>query len=236
MYADIFLSYRKLTFLRMQFWAILLLCFFSNAEAYAQNASASVSECGAYDPNPKCTEETRSRLHKSFGLPALEEMQKKTSSRRTNNPLIIAIIEMKNGAGLALVFRNDRKGVPSVKIYRQRSKQDGRRYPPLRAAIPKEAWDRVITKGNALDDVFAREEVYLCGASFTIEIVDTAGKLRSPVGDSCGHEPRSVYFNILARTAIEQMPHCAALQPEAGEDDVYKLLACFQTRNNKKEP
>jgi hypothetical protein len=179
-----------------------------------------LKKCGAYNPDPECTQKTRARLHKSFGLPPIERM-------RRNGELIVGIMELKRGSGLALVFKRDRKGKPSVEIYRQ-----GPNSPPLRTHITQEAWEAAIAKGRALGDVFARDDVYTCGATFTIEIIDEAGTLRAPVGDSCGNEPRGVYFDVLAKSAIENLPQCSAIKTEVQEDAAQKLMTCLQLKND----
>jgi hypothetical protein len=207
--------------------ALIIACLTSDARASDIEGSAKVAQCGAYNPDPECTQKTRTRLHKSFGLAPIERMQR-------NGELIVGIMQLKRGAGLALVFTRDRKGKPSVEIYRQRTKDQPSQYPPLRTHITQEAWEAAIAKGRALGDVFAREDVYTCGATFTIEIIEETGTLRTPVGDSCGNEPRGVYFEILAKSAIEQLPHCAAIETEWRDAAAQKLLACFELRGDQK--
>jgi hypothetical protein len=204
------------SFKLMAWIALFAACGVRSVQASALEKSAKALDCGAYNPNPDCTQETRARLHKSFGLPPIERM-------RRNGALIVGIMQLKRGSGLALVFKRDRKGKPSVEIFHQGTKSQ-----PLRTHITQQAWEAIVSKGGALGDVFARDDVYTCGATFTIEIIDEKGLLRAPVGDSCGNEPRGVYFDVLAKSAIEHLPHCAAIESEGQGDATQKLLSCVQ--------
>jgi hypothetical protein len=187
------------------------------------------ANCSSYDPNPKCTVRGRDALRNSFGLPSLQRIRQ----NNTNSEVIVGIEELKRGDSLALVFQRDRDGTPSVEVRRRtwRGKWSG--YQPLKAQIPEKSWNAILAKGKALDLVFAREEIYVCGASFTIELVDRKGNVRVPVGDACGREPRSVYFEALAEAAVAQLPQCNALEPSDGENadsdasPTEKLLPCF---------
>jgi hypothetical protein len=214
--------------------AFVVVCFSSGMRAPAIGSTTKAAGCGAYDPNPKCTEKARRDLHKSFGLLSIEQMHQKRLNAGLDSELIIGIIQIKRRPGLALVFHRDRKGQPLVEVYRQHTKEQPSRYPSLRTHITEESWQAVVAKGSALNDIFAREEVYTCGATFNIEIIDETGTLRTPVGDSCGHEPRGIYFDALAQSAIEQLPQCAALNTEWQNDATQRLLACFQSRGSKK--
>jgi hypothetical protein len=211
----------------VKFTAWIALFVAGSTQASGIDSVAKAIECGNYNPNPDCTQKTRARLHKSFGLPPIERMRK-------NGELIVGIMQLKRGAGLALVFTRGRKGKPLVEIFRQRTKDQPSRYPPLRTHITHQAWEAVVAKGRALGDVFAREDVYTCGATFTIEIIDEKGMLRAPVGDSCGNEPRGVYFDVLAKSAMEHLPHCAAIETEWQGDAAQELLSCVQLQNGVK--
>lgn len=169
-----------------------LLFWLCPGPAMADDEGEATKSCSYYDPNPDCTEDERDRWRSSFGLPSLEEVHRNMG---TDGDLILAMMRIKRGAGLAIAVRANRDGTASAELFRQRyAKSGSSERLPVRVRIPKQEWAEIVAEGKALPDVFAREEVYVCGATFMIEFRDRQGNVRAPVGDSCGGEPREVYF------------------------------------------
>lgn len=202
-----------------------------SAEAQIKMSGQKKQVCSSYDPRPGCTEDERNARRKQFALPTLEKIRRQYG--RANSELIVATVTTKLGDGLALVFQRDRDGTPSVEIHTIYSKENSPWKQALHAKISEGTWDTLLVKGNALNLVFARDEVILCGGSYMVELMDREGNIRAPVGDSCGGEPRSVYFNVLAEAAIAQLPHCAALAPDSSDRNAEKLMQCFVLQGDK---
>lgn len=214
-------------------WLMLpSMCFFGGLSAAAQQAVQAVPSCKIYDPRPSCSEATRNALRRSFGLPTLAQIGQDADGG-ANREAIVGIVEMKGGGALALVFRGASDGTASVEIRRAQPFGKTFGYPPMTATISKTSWRALIAKGKMLGDVFARDEIYVCGARFTIEFVDHKGNVRAPVGDSCGNEPRGQYFASLAEAAIAQLPHCNVLAPQSGGDITRKILECFYLQGDR---
>ncbi|RDV02550.1 hypothetical protein DXH95_11320 [Sphingorhabdus pulchriflava] len=206
----------------------------AEAPAAAAGSTSKASKCAYYDPRPRCTEKEREARRKIFGLPSLEKIQRRTMSGGEASELIVATVMVKQREGLALVLQRDRGGTPIVEIHSMPVSSRPADYQPIRAIIPEAIWALALAKGNALDLVYDTDEVLVCGANFSVEIVDKEGNVRAPDGDSCGGEPRGVYFDFLAEAALQQLPHCAALMPSISDWVLEKLAACFDLRGDKK--
>lgn len=205
----------------------------SPQRANAQSDPPKIASCSHYDQHPKCTEDERDARRKRFGLQTLDTIHRRHGRSSAKSELVVGTALIKRSGGLALVFQRDLEGKPAVEIHRILRNGQSRDRQPLRAKIPEEAWDAIIANGDALQLVYAADEVLVCGASFTIELVDGAGNVRAPVGDGCGNEPRSVYFDFLAETAIAQLPHCAALVPSRSDRNLDRLEQCFVLQGDK---
>jgi len=208
-------------------------CILAGVPIAASDGRAKSDECAYYDAPARCTESERNARRKSFGLPKLEKIQRQTMRGGKASELIVATVKVKRRGGLALVMQRDRDGIPIVEIHSMPADSRPADYKPIKAVIPEATWASALSKGNALDLVYATEEVLVCGANFSVEIVDKEGNVRAPVGDSCGGEPRGVYFNFLAEATLEQLPHCKALAPLGSDWPPGKLAACFELRGNK---
>ena len=203
------------------------------AEAPVAAESAMATKCAYYDPRPHCSEKEREARRKIFGLPTLEKIQRRTMRGGEASELIVATVMVKQRGGLALVLQRDRGGTPIVEIHSMPVSSRPADYQPIKAVIPEAIWALALSKGNALDLVYDTDEVLVCGANFSVEIMDKVGNVRAPDGDSCGGEPRGVYFDFLAEAALQQLPHCAALMPSISDWVPEKLVACFDLRGDK---
>lgn len=197
------------------------------ASAEAQSVSAKSGRCPNYDPRPTCTEGYRNATRKRFGLPTLEKIRRRNGYAGSKSKLIVTTVVFKTGGGVALVLQRDRNGAPIVEI-REMVTNLRRSGPKLISVkIPEATWDMIVAKGKALDLVYATDEVLVCGAIFTVELTDGRGNIRAPVGDSCGNEPRGLFFEALAEAALAELPHCAALYPDGYDATLDRLTACF---------
>jgi hypothetical protein len=195
--------------------------------AEAQSFGAKSGRCSNYDPRPKCTEGYRNATRKKFGLPTLEKIRRRNGYAGSKSELIVTTVVFKTGGGVALVLQRDRNGAPIVEI-REMVTNVRRSGPKLISVkIPEATWDMIVAKGKALDLVYATDEVLVCGAIFTVELTDGRGNIRAPVGDSCGNEPRGLFFEALAEAALAELPHCAALYPDGYDATLDRLTACF---------
>lgn len=208
-------------------------CILAGTPISATDGKTKSDECAYYDARARCTESERNARRKSFGLPKLEKIQRQTLRGGKASELIVATVKVKQRGGLALVMQRDRDGTPVVEIHTMPADSRPADYLPINAVIPEATWASALSKGNALDLVYTTEEVLVCGANFGVEIVDKEGNVRAPVGDSCGGEPRGVYFNFLVEATLEQLPHCKALAPVGSDWPPDKLAACFELRGNK---
>lgn len=197
------------------------------ASAEAQSVSAKSGRCSNYDPRPTCTEGYRNATRKRFGLPTLKKIRRRNGYAGSKSELIVTTVVFKTGGGVALVLQRDRNGAPIVEI-REMVTNVRRSGPKLISVkIPEATWDMIVAKGKALDLVYATDEVLVCGAIFTVELTDGRGNIRAPVGDSCGNEPRGLFFEALAEAALAELPHCAALYPDGYDATLDRLIACF---------
>lgn len=206
---------------------------FAPFQADARHDQQKKSHCSYYDPQPKCTEVERNARRNQFGLPTLDRIRQQHTRGRTRSELIVGTVKIKRGGGLALVFQRDRSGTPSVEIHRMLANTKSRNRLPISAKISETTWDAIVVKTAALELVYATDDVMVCGANFTIEFMDKAGNIRAPVGDSCGNEPRGVYFEVLAEAAIAELPHCAALVSSRTDGAMQKLEECFVLQGEK---
>ena len=220
-------------------WILLLLtanlictAVFARASANERSHQKQATSCSYYDPSPNCTEVERNVRRKKFGLSNLEELRRRHERGSNKSELIVGTVAIKQRGGLALVFQRDADGMPSAEIRRMLGDSKSSQHEPLHAKIPEAIWSDILAKGKALNLVYATDEALVCGADFTIELVDGAGDVRAPVGDSCGNEPRGVYFDILANAAIAQLPYCAALVTDS-DWAADKLNECFALRGDK---
>lgn len=203
---------------------IALLLLSGSPVARAQDDATSESQCSRYDPDPACTKEERDYWRGTFGLPTLDALHHR---RGAGHDLIVGMIRIKTGERLAIVLHGNRNGTATAEIYRRpRNEKRIRARQPLRVEIPGQVWRSIIAQGRALPEVFAREEVYTCGATFMIEFRDAQGTVRSPVGDACGDEPRGEYFKRLAHAVVAELPRCRSLKIEPWEDSIDQLKAC----------
>lgn len=212
--------------------SLLYISLFASTSADARSHQQQATTCSYYDPRPHCTEIERNARRKKFGLPKLEQLRRRHEQELNKIELIVGTVAIKQRGGLALVFQRDANGMPSAEIRRMLWDGKSSQYEPLYAKIPEAIWSAVLAKGKALKLVHATDEALVCGADFTIELVDGAGDVRAPVGDSCGNQPRGVYFDILANAAIAQLPHCAALVTDS-DWAADKLDECFALRGDK---
>ncbi len=190
-------------------------------------SGAKSGRCSNYDPHPKCTEAYRNATRKRFGLPTLEKIRQRKGYAGPKGELIVTTVVFKTGGGVALVLQRDRKGTPTVEI-RQMVRKDRPSGPKsIKVKISESAWDVIVADGTKLDLVYATDEVFVCGAIFTVELMDGRDNIRAPVGDSCGNEPRGLFFEALAEATLAQLPHCAALYPDGYDATLDRLIACF---------
>ena len=199
----------------------------ASASFEAQSVSAKAGRCSIYDPRPKCTETYRNANRRLFGLPTLEKIRRDKKHSDSKSELIVATVSLKSTGGVALVLQRDRERTPTVEI-RQMLRSDRRLVPkPISVKIPESTWNMIVAKGKMLSPVYATDKMWVCGAIFTVELVDGYGNISAPVGDSCGNEPRGIFFEVLAEAALAQLPHCAALYPEGYKPTLDRLTACF---------
>lgn len=215
----------------MTLTALILLDAVGNIQfspsAKAQSVSAKAARCSNYDPRPECTEGYRNATRERFGLATLKKIRQRNGFAGLTNEMIVATVSFKSGGGVALVMQRDREAAPTVEI-RQMIRSDRLSEPkPISVKIPETTWDIIVAKEKSLDLVYATDEILLCGATFTVERMDEKGNIRAPVGDSCGNEPRGVFFEALAQAALIQLPHCATLYPEGFNATLDRLTACF---------
>lgn len=190
----------------------------------AQDGATSEQQCSRYDPDPACTKEERDYWRGTFGLPTLGALHHR---RGEGHDLIVGMIRVKTGERLAIVFHENRNGTATAEIYRRpRREKHIHARQPIRVEIPSQTWRNIVAQGRALPDVFARDEIYTCGATFMIEFRDAQGVVRSPVGDACGDEPRGEYFKLLAQAVIAELPRCRSLTIKSWESSIDQLKAC----------
>ena len=199
----------------------------SSASSEAQSVSIKAGRCSSYDPRPKCTEDYRNAKRQLFGLPTLEKIRRHKKHSGAKSELIVSTVSLKPTGGVSLVLQRDREGTPTVEI-RQMLRSDRPLVPkPISVKIPESTWNMIVAKGKMLSPVYVTDEVSVCGATFTVELMDGNGTISAPVGDSCGNEPRGLFFEVLAQAALAQLPHCAALYPEGYKPTLNRLTACF---------
>lgn len=180
-----------------------------------------------YDPRPKCTEDSRNAKRRQFGLPTLEKIRQQKKHHGSTSEQIVATLSLKAKGGVALVMQRDRKGAPTIEIRQMLSRGGLLRPKPIRVKIREDTWNIILAKGKALNLVYATDEVLICGAAFTVELVDEMGNIRAPVGDSCGNEPRGLFFKALAEAALAQLPLCDSLYPDEDNATLDRLITCF---------
>lgn len=200
--------------------------------AVEAQSGAKFRKCSNYDPRPKCTEAYRNATRKRFGLPTLEKIRQRNGyagpkSGLPKSELMLTTVAFKTGGGVALVLQRDRKGIPTVEIRQMLRSDRPSGSKPISVKISEASWDMIVATGNTLDPVYAADEVFVCGAIFTVELMDGKGNIRAPVGDSCGNEPRGLFFEAIAEAALAQLPHCSALYPEGYNATLDRLSACF---------
>jgi hypothetical protein len=194
---------------------------------------AKAGRCSSYDPRPKFTENTRNAKRKQFGLPTLEKIRQLKKHRGSRSELIVATVSLKANGGIALVLQRDREGTPTVEIRQMLRSERLVRPKPIKVKIPEATWSIIVARGEALNLVYATDEAIVCGATFTVELVDEKGDIRAPVGDSCGNEPRGLFFLVLAEAALAQLAPCASLYPDGYSATLERLTACFALSGNQ---
>lgn len=208
-------------------------CILSSSPSDAQIVRAKAGRCSSYDPRPQCTNDYRNAKRKQFGLPTLEKIRQLNGYAGPKSELIVATVSLKTRGGIALVLQRDRKGMPTIEIRQMLRRDRSARPKPISVTIPETTWSVIVAKGMALNPVYATDEVLVCGATFTVELVDEKGNIHAPVGDSCGNEPRGSFFQALAEAALAQLPHCAALYPDGYDATLDRLTSCFALGGNE---
>ncbi len=212
---------------------LLLGLFIFSTPAEAREARKSAGACTTnVNVDARCTTAERRKLHAQFGLPSLEVMHRKASRKAEQGDIIIAIGKFKLAGGLALIFQRDRQGAPWVEIRELSERFQLRPRLPIRAKLPVMVWEDVVAKGKALD-VEKYEDFCLGGGSFTIEVIDNAGAIRTRMYDVCGGYPGNAFFSYLAKIALSQIPDCKALFPADYEPAIRQLKTCFALQGQK---
>ena len=206
----------------------------AQAPSYAKTAKKKAGSCDYPNRVSSCTEMDRKALHAVFGLPPLKAMYRQQKTAGATNDLIVGIAEFKLGGGLALIFQRDRQGNPWAEIYEKPPLNGAPQTMPLRARIPEAIWNEVVAKGRSLDTEYYDDRICVGGGAFTVEAMDSAGAIRARVGEVCGGDPGIELFSFLADTAVAQIPHCAALQPDTFNSGLNKLKDCFALNGEKR--
>lgn len=206
---------------------VLLLVLFGAVQAAGKDASAQNSSCQSRPLPARCTETIRRDMHKRFGLPSIEDMFRRQAGRASHPPVVVAIGTLKMREDIAIIFRRNRKGVPTVEVHREPMRGVRGRPRPLMAQLTETAWEEVLNEARSLDVDHFADLVCLGGGVFTVEFADGVGGISSRTNDNCGGDPGIELFKRATEIAVKHLPYCNALKPEHEDDELGKLLACF---------
>lgn len=168
------------------------------------------------------------RLH----LPPLEQMHRRYHS---TSDIIVGHSEIKNGSGTALLVRLDSHKRPliEVRLRPHRSQRSG--IVTVRARLGKDAWNDLVAKARSLDfGDYSYEKICTAGGSWTVEVVDSEGYVRSIFHVPCYDNGALRYFNDLASTALAVLPRCASLKAEEFESPEEVLHRCLLPPRKRK--
>lgn len=209
------------------FLAIILL-FFSSHRAAASPDPA--SECTRYEQtnynvNPQCTDEEYLARRARLNLPRIEQMHMQYHS---TGDIILGFSEIKNGSGTALLVRLDSHERPliEVRLRPRRSQRSG--IVTVRARIGQDTWNNLVAKAHSLDFTdYSYEKICTAGGSWTVEVMDSEGFVRSIFHVPCYDNGALRYFTELANAALAVLPECASLHAEefeSAEDVLHRCL------------
>ena len=185
-----------------------------------------------YNVNPQCTEKERRGQHARFNLPPIERMH---GRYRSVGDIILGYSEIKDGSGTALVVRLDSHERPLIEVRLRPRKSRGSRIVTVRARIGQDIWNDLVAKARSLDfKDYSYDEICTAGGSWTVEVMDSEGRVRSIVHVPCYDNGAMRHFNELASTALSVLPKCASLKAEEFESPEEVLHRCLLPPRKRK--
>lgn len=208
---------------------LILILLFSLPHRAAANPGAGSQrtpyEQVNYKVNPQCKEEERWRRHMRLNLSPLEQMHRRYHS---TGDIILGRSEIKDGSGTALLVRLDSHKRPLIEVRLRPRRFRGSGIVTVRARIEQDIWNDLVAKARSLDfkDYFY-EKICTAGGSWTVEVMDGEGHVRSIFHVPCYDNGAMRHFNELASTALSVFPKCGSLKAEEFESPEEVLHRCL---------
>lgn len=208
----------------------LLLVLAAQSSAFA--AESPDRSCRIEPLPAHCTKAMRRDMHRRFNLPPIEIMARRQPREVARSPVIVAIGTLKTKADIAMIMRRSREGIPMIEVHREPVRGILGRPQPLKATLSDAVWASFLTEAQALDTGYWTDRLCVGGGAFTVEVVDSNGRISSRTNDACGGDPGIVLFSQMADIAVNHLPHCRALLPDHEDVALERLLACFSLKGD----
>lgn len=185
-----------------------------------------------YKVNPQCREEERWRRHMRLNLPPLEQMHRRYHS---TGDIILGRSEIKNGSGTVLLVRLDSHKRPLIEVRLRPRNSRGSHIVTVRARIEQDIWNDLVAKARSLDfKDYSYDKICAAGGSWTVEVMDSEGHVRSIFYVPCYDNGAMRHFNELASTALSALPKCASLKAGEFESPEEVLHRCLLPPRKRK--
>lgn len=187
----------------------------------------------------RCRPEQQRRVRELFGLQPIE------AHRDAGDQVRRAFYVDGYGRDVvAIVFIRPKGGDPALSVHFPRD-GSGRRSEPLRAAVPKAAWDSVIERsahfarglappppampapnGDQVINICIHSWVYTVEASDPPQGEHEAANIRWKTEDGCDNGLAEAYAHELERAAVSLLPQCDLLDRSQHRSEASLLSAC----------
>jgi len=160
-----------------------------------------------------------------LNLPPLEQMHRRYHSA---GDIILGHSEIKNGSGTILLARLDSRKRPLIEVRLRPRTSQRPGIVTVRARIGQDVWNDLVAKSRSLDfRDYSYEKICTAGGSWTVDVMDSEGNVRSIFHVPCYENGALRYFNELASTARAVLPKCASLKAEEFESPEEVLHRCL---------